>query len=152
MTTPLRLLAAAGLAAGVCLSAAPAAGALAPSGGGENSGDQGRNRPITPADTYMPMAPLVTGVRKDLRLRGLIHIEFGLDVETERERQRVERLAPRLRDAWTSVMATYSGTGYRYGDVPDAGRISVILQDAADDVLGPDKARVVLSMIIIHDS
>lgn len=151
MMTLLRLLAVAGLAAGLCLSGAAPAHALAPSDG-ENSGDQGRNRPITPAETYMPMSPLVTGVRKDFRLRGLIHIEFGLDVETERDRRRITRLTPRLRDAWTSAMATYSGNGYRYGEVPDAGRISMILQDAADSVLGPDTARVVLSMIIIHDS
>ena len=36
--------------------------------------------------------------------------------------------------------------------MPDAERISMLLQDAADDVLGPDAARVVLSMVIIHDS
>ncbi len=152
MKTSHRLLTALCLVASLGLAAAAPAAALAPSGGGEASGDQGRNRPITPADTYMPMAPLVTGVRKDFRLRGLIHIEFGLDVATERERHRIARLAPRLRDAWTSAMATYSGAGYRYGDVPDAGRISMILQDAADGVLGPDRARVVLSMIIVHDS
>ena len=113
MTTLYRLLTAAGFAAALALAPAAPSAALAPSGGGETPGEQERARPITPADTYMPMAPLVTGVRKDFRLRGLIHIEFGLDVETERERRRVERLAPRLRDAWTSAMAPHSGNGYR---------------------------------------
>ncbi|MEO1038959.1 MAG: hypothetical protein AAFX09_05390 [Pseudomonadota bacterium] len=149
---PLRLilLAASSLAMVAALPDAEARVGGAPSAAPEQ--DDARSRRITPAESYVAMEPIVAGVQADYRLRGLIHIEFGLDAEEARERRRIARLTPHLRDAYTSAMATFSGTGYRYGDVPDADHIAGLLQEATDSVLGPGRARVLLGMVIIHDS
>ena len=139
----------------LALAAEPAH--AAPADAGEPAADapeaeDGRARRITSAESYVPMQPIVAGVQADFRLHGLIHIEFGLNAEEARERRRIARLTPNLRDAYTSAMATFSGSVYRYGDVPDADQISILLQDATDSVLGPGRAEVLLGMIIIHES
>ena len=39
---------------------------------------------------------------------------------------------------------------YRFGDIPDADRISEILQEATDLTLGQEGADVLIGMVIIH--
>jgi len=154
MKQHLSLFLAASLIAG-SIALAPAhaadAAASAPDASGQDE-ENGRSRRITPADSYVAMEPIVAGVQADFRLRGLIHIEFGLNADEARERRRIARLTPNLRDAYTSAMATFSGSLYRYGDVPDANQIALMLQEATDAVLGPGRAEVMLGMIIIHES
>jgi hypothetical protein len=91
-------------------------------------------------------------VHSDFRLRGIMHIEAGLDIPDNRLRRRAERLMPRLRDRYVSALAMYAGTNYSYGEVPDAERISQMLQQATDEALGQDGAEVLLGMIIIHEN
>lgn len=116
----------------------------------ENTGR--RHRSLTSSDGYMPLDPLTASVHADFRLRGILHIEAGLEIPNARNRSRAERLMPRLRDRYVSALALYTGANYRFGDVPDADRISYLLQEATDDVLGEDTADVLLGMIIIHEN
>ncbi|GJL98040.1 MAG: hypothetical protein DHS20C06_18570 [Hyphobacterium sp.] len=122
-----------------------AAAAEAPSGGR-------RHRSITSSQDFMPLDPLTATVHADFRLRGVLHIEAGLEIPDNRLRARAERLMPRLRDHYVSALAMYTGANYRFGDVPDADRISELLQRATDEALGEEGAEILLGMVIIHDN
>lgn len=100
----------------------------------------------------MPLDPLTATVHADFRLRGVLHIEAGLEIPDNRLRARAERLMPRLRDHYVSALAMYTGANYRFGDVPDADRISELLQRATDEALGEEGAIILLGMVIIHDN
>jgi len=116
----------------------------------QGSGRQ--HRPITSSAGYVPLAPLTATVQSDFRLRGIMHIEAGLEIPNNRQRERAERLMPRLRDRYVSALAMYTGANYRFGDVPDADRISELLQQATDEVLGAGEADILLGMVIIHEN
>ncbi|WP_421788472.1 hypothetical protein [Hyphobacterium sp.] len=123
-------------------------------GGGDGDEESGgrRHRIITSSDDFIPLDPLTATVHSDFRLRGILHIEAGLDIPDSRLRHRAERLMPRLRDRYVSALAMYAGANYSYGEVPDADRISDILQQATDEALGESGAEVLLGMVIIHDN
>ncbi|OLF80717.1 hypothetical protein AWH62_14550 [Maricaulis sp. W15] len=127
----------------------PASAALA-APPAEESTDENRHRSITSSDTYMPLPPLTATVQSNRRAQGLMQIEAGLEISDTRLRRRVEMYMPRLRNAYISALSIYTGMHYRYGDVPDADRISQILQEATDMTLGQEGAEVLIGMIIIH--
>lgn len=126
-----------------------AASAAPPSSGGGESTDA-RRRSLTQSENYLPLPPLTASVQADYRLRGVIQIEAGLELESPRDRRRVQMLMPRLRDAYVSALSLYTGVNYRFGDVPDVDRITELLQEATDRALGDDKAQILLGMVIIH--
>jgi len=137
--------------------------AFASGGGGSSEADahgsepaqQGsdrRHRPITSSAGYLPLDPLTATVHADFSLRGIMHIEAGLEIPNNRQRERAEYLMPRLRDRYVSALSMYTGANYRFGDVPDADRISELLQQATDEVLGAGEADILLGMVIIHEN
>lgn len=132
------------------LAAPPAGGDGHGSGGSESSGSE-RRRMITSSQGYVPLSPLTASVHADFRIRGVMQIEAGLEIPDSRLRARAERLMPRLRDAYVAAISRYAGANYRYGDVPDADRISLVLQEATDEVLGQEGADFLLGMVIIND-
>lgn len=147
----------------VLLVATPVSALSGGGGGGGGGGDTGghgasaqeesggrRHRILTTSDGYVPLDPLTATVHSDFRLRGVMHIEAGLEIPDSRLRQRAERLMPRLRDRYVSALAMYAGSNYSYGEVPDADRISELLQQATDEALGEEGADILLGMVIIH--
>lgn len=137
------------------LCAAPAHGAPPPADAGESAGDAPqqaqRRRSITSSPDFVPLAPLTATLQADYRLRGILQIEAGLEIPDSRLRARAEEMMPRLRNAYVTQLSIYAGANYRYGDLPDAERISAMLQRATDQVLGQEGARVLLGMVVIHD-
>jgi len=116
----------------------------------ETSSDESRHRSITSSETYMPLPQLTATVQANRRAQGLMQIEAGLEISDARLRRRVEMYMPRLRNAYISALSIYTGMHYDYGDVPDADRISQILQEATDVTLGQEGAEILIGMIIIH--
>ena len=123
-------------------------------GGGGNAEEAGgrRHRILTSSEHFVPLDPLTATVHSDFRLRGIMHIEAGLDIPDNRLRHRAEALMPRLRDRYVSALAMYAGANYSFGEVPDAERISQILQQATNEALGQEGAEVLLGMVIIHEN
>lgn len=119
-------------------------------GGGGSQSDDSRRRMLTSSETYMPLPPLTATVQANHRARGLLQIEAGLEIDDARLRRRAEQYLPRLRNAWVSALSAYTGMSYRFGDIPDADRISEILQEATDLTLGQEGADVLIGMVIIH--
>ena len=144
------LLGAAALMSTTPAYAAPPAGDSHGSASGGESSE--RRRMITSSDGYVPLSPLTASVHADFRMRGVLQIEAGLEIPDNRLRARAERLMPRLRDAYVAALSSYAGSNYRYGDVPDADRISAVLQQATDTILGQEGADFLLGMVIINDN
>ncbi|WP_146190578.1 hypothetical protein [Marinicauda salina] len=137
-------------ACAIALAAAPSA-AAAPAASPAES-EPGRGRVITGSEDYVPLDPIVAAVQADFALKGLLHIEVGLNADSPALRRRIEARMPRLRDAYTAAILSYTGLAYQYGDVPDAEQISAMLQRATDSTLGETGATVLLGMIIIYDN
>ena len=131
---------------GALLSAPALAGAPAPAPEPESRG----GRAITHVDSYVALEPILAAVQADMRLRGVIHIEFGLDVPDARLRREVEAAMPYLRNAYNSTIAVYTGVHYRFGEVPDADTIARLLQQATDEKLGREGAQVLLGMVMVN--
>lgn len=110
-----------------------------------------RGRSITSSPDFVPLVPLTATLQADYRLRGILQIEAGLEIPDSRLRARAEEMMPRLRNAYVTQLSIYAGANYRYGEMPDAERISMMLQRATDEVLGQEGARVLLGMVVIHD-
>ncbi len=138
------------LALGLSLAVGDAAFASAAPPASAAPAEDPRHRNLTSSNSYLPLPPLMATVQADHRARGILQIEAGLDVENGRLRRRVEQAMPRLRNAYVTAMSIYTGVNYRFGDVPDADRISQLLQDATDVTLGTTGARVLIGMIIIN--
>ena len=120
-------------------------------GHGEQPQQAQRGRSITSSPDFVPLAPLTATLQADYRLRGILQIEAGLEIPDSRLRARAEEMMPRLRNAYVTQLSIYAGANYRYGEMPDAERISMMLQRATDEVLGQEGARVLLGMVVIHD-
>ena len=151
MTIRQTLLAAFALA----LSSAASAHASPPPSSGDGHGappqQAQRGRSITSSPDFVPLAPLTATLQADYRLRGILQIEAGLEIPDSRLRARAEEMMPRLHNAYVTQLSIYAGANYRYGEMPDAERISMMLQRATDEVLGQEGARVLLGMVVIHD-
>lgn len=151
MTIRQTLLAAFALA----LSSATSTHASPPPSSGDGHGappqQTQRGRSITSSPDFVPLAPLTATLQADYRLRGILQIEAGLEIPDSRLRARAEEMMPRLRNAYVTQLSIYAGANYRYGEMPDAERISTMLQRATDEVLGQEGARVLLGMVVIHD-
>ena len=136
--------------AAVCLNTASAAPPPAGEESGSGSNAQRGARAITHVDSYVSIEPIIAAVQSNNNLRGIIHIEFGLEVPRGRDRREIEVIMPLLRNAYSTAVSTYTGMNDQYGDVPDVDRISRLLQSATDQVAGDDKAEVLLAMVIVH--
>lgn len=128
--------------------------AFAEGGVGESAPAQNepasRGRAITHVDSYVRLEPILAAVQADMRLRGVIHIELGLNAGDARLRRRIEERSAYLRHAYNSTIAVYTGVHYRYGEVPDADMIASMLQEATNEVLGREDAEVLLGMVMIN--
>ncbi|TGY88856.1 Tat pathway signal protein [Marinicauda algicola] len=146
MTRLFALLALAG-----ALSTAPAfaGGESAPSAPAPEPEARG-GRAITHVESYVSLEPILAAVQADMRLRGVMHIELGLDVPDARLRREVEAAMPYLRNAYNSTIAVYTGVHYRFGEVPDADTIARMLQNATDETLGREGAQVLLGMVMVN--
>lgn len=135
----------------VALMTAPAhaGGEAAPAPPGEES-TRTSGRAITHVESYVPLDPIIASVQADMRLRGVIHIELGLNADDARLRREIQARMPHLRNAYNSTIAVYTGVHYSFGELPDADMISRMLQHATNETLGRDDAQVLLGMVMIN--
>ena len=133
------------------LASLPAAhaGGGAPAPAAEEAPSRG-GRSITHVESYVPFDPILAAVQSDMRLRGVIHIELGLNTEDASLRAKIEQRMARLRNAYNSSIAVYTGVHYRFGEMPDPDLIASMLQRATDETLGQDGAEVLLSLVMVN--
>jgi flagellar basal body-associated protein FliL len=121
----------------------------AASAGEQLSAPANKRRP-TPLESYVMVDPITVTVIHHRAARGLLVIEFGLDVPDGTLRTRVEHDLPRLRDVYIRTMSTYASGVVRPHEQADVESISGRLQRVTDYILGTSGAKILLSHVVVQ--
>ena len=111
----------------------------------------GSKRKPTSSGSYVAIPPVIGTVVDTFRIKGVIHVEAGLDIPDSELRDHAQHMMPRLRDAYANAISRYLRGYYVYGEVPDADRIATMLQEVTDTALADDGAHLLVGMVIIHE-
>jgi len=132
------------VAAAAVLAATPARAAES-HGGGEGDAQQPATRQdrLTSAPSYLPMPPMQVSLLQH-NSTAMLALDMGIDVPSERLRQRANLNGPRLRDALLTALSTYANVFYRDHTQPDPTALTRLLQLAVDRTLGAPGAQVLL--------
>jgi len=136
------------LVLGAALSLAAAAPAAA-EGKAKGSVNDEAARRITVSEFYGPQFGLTAMVSANYARAGMIMVDAGLDVPDPAIRAKLQKSAPRIRDAMRSALADYANTHYRPGAAPDPETIARMLQFAVDREAGPG-AKVLLANVMMQ--
>ncbi len=129
--------------AGLALIASPA---LAGGGGAAkktSSGDSAR-------PNFVEFPQMASSVLQGYRVRGMMVLGFGLEIEDSKLRKKARALLPRLQDTYTREFNRYAGNAYNAGEVPNAQYLSTRMQTATDRMLGKDKAVFLISNLMVR--
>ena len=91
------------------------------------------------------LKPLVVSVMRDMRVRGLLSLDVGLELTDPDSRSDVEKLMPRLRDQYIQVLTYLASNRIDVARPVDIDALNNALQAATDKTLGADTARVLVS-------
>lgn len=123
-------------------------------GGGHESATKkpayGIRENTTAAETFVQFMPAMATTFSGMRPAGLMHFEYGLDIQSPAMRKRAIALAPRLRGAYGQILAQYAGSLYSPGEVPDANYLATRMQSATDRILGKGKAKFLIAMLMVQ--
>ena len=136
------------LALVVALAASPAFAAGKPAAAGGVNATAARR--ITAAESYMPQFGLTATVSANYARAGMITVDAGLDVPDPALRAKLQKMAPRVRDALRSALADYANTHYRPGAAPDPDTIARMLQFSINRETGGQGAKVVLANVMVQ--
>ncbi len=144
----------AGLAAGLILSASGVAPAFAapPAADQRETGPDPRAVRITGAKTYLPTFGLRASITRGFTVHGVLAVDAGLDIPSDKARKKAEALMPRITSAMRDAVLSYASLSYVVGDRPDTDILYARMQKAVDGVLGPGEARVALASVIVFPS
>ncbi len=126
----------------IALSLAVPGAALASGGGEEKKGGE-QTGPI------VDVAPVSISVRRPTGRWAVMTIEADLNVPAEPLRQKAQLSVPRLRAAYTDVLARYARNTSAERP-PNLDMIAGQLQKATDTVLGGTGAQVILGGVILQ--
>ena len=104
---------------------------------------------ITGSDKYVPTFGLRASISRGFKVHGVMAVDAGLDVPSEKSRKRVEALKPRLMSALRETVSNYASLSYIVGEKPDADLIKIRMQKTVDSVIGPGEAKVMLASVIV---
>ena len=107
------------------------------------------SRPET-NESFIAIDAMNISIIKDLRVRGMLQVEIGLDVPDEDLRETALILYPRLQNAYVMALRYYTGNRLPLFTTPDVFQIATLLQQVTDEVLHRPGARVLLSQVMVH--
>ncbi len=102
------------------------------------------------AEAFIALDPLNISIIQNLRIRGLLQVEVGLDVPDSDLRSRTLALYPRLQDAYVQVLQFYAANRLDVRRVPDVNEIARVLQAVTDKVLQQKGAHLLLSQVMLQ--
>jgi hypothetical protein len=111
---------------------------------------QPAQRKTTQSESYVMIEPIYASILDGTRPRGLLLVEFGLDVPDASLRERVNQALPALRDAYVRGLLTYAATAVRAWRQPSVDDISNRMQAITDRSLGKKGARVLMAQTAIR--
>jgi hypothetical protein len=104
---------------------------------------------ITGSDKYVPTFGLRASISRGFKVEGVLAVDAGLDVPSDKSRKRVNSLMPRIMSNMRDAVLNYASLSYVVGEKPDADIIRIRLQKAVDSVLGAGEAKVTLASVIV---
>lgn len=132
-------------------SAAAAALLLWPGAGPSQAAEAGAiQRKTTQSESYIALDPIYATILEGSKPRGLLMVEFGLDIPDETLRARVGHGMPALRDAYVRSLAAYGATAVRPWRQPSVGDIADRMQAVTDRFIGEAGARVLMAQTAIR--
>lgn len=90
------------------------------------------------------LEPMVVSVLRDMRVRGLLSVDVGLELSDPDDRDEIEEVLPRLRDRYLTVLSNLASNRIDIRRPVDIDAINGLLQAATDKTLGRGKARVLV--------
>lgn len=99
--------------------------------------------------SYVPIDTLTATVLAGNGRHQVMTVQSGVDAHDPALRSYVEKVTPRLQDAYTQELQLYAG-GLSSGSPPDADYIARRLQAATDRVLGKPGARFLIGGIMVN--
>lgn len=100
-------------------------------------------------ESYFRAPAVAAGVAMAGGRRGVLTVEVGVDTPDPALRARVEQILPRLKAGWFNAVSSFAAA-LRPSALPDADRLSKVLQAETDRQLGRPGARVLIGSILIH--
>jgi flagellar basal body-associated protein FliL len=104
----------------------------------------------TQSESYIAVDPIYSTILDGGRPRGLLLVEFGLDVPDETLRDRATGALPVLRDAYVRSLASYAAIAVRPWRQPSVEDIANRIQIITDHLLGQKGARVLMAQTAIR--
>ena len=138
----------AALLAALAVAVTPADASPPPPAAPPKVEDPGAKR-ITGSENYVPTFGLRASITRGREIHGVLTVDAGLDVPSDKTRKFVEGVRPRLMNSMREVVLNYASLTYAIGERPDADMIRLRLQKAVDTVLGKDQAKVALASVIV---
>ncbi|PHR62638.1 MAG: hypothetical protein COA47_02700 [Robiginitomaculum sp.] len=129
--------------AGLTLIASPALASGDGPPAKTSSGDSAR-------PNFVEFPQMAASVLQGYRVRGMMVLGFGLEIEDSKLRKKARSLLPRLQDTYTREFNRYAGNAYNAGEVPDAQYLSTRMQTATDRMLGKGKAVFLISNLMVR--
>jgi hypothetical protein len=129
-----------------------AAALLLVSAGAEvvHAAEAATQRKTTQSESYVGLEPMYATILEGSRPRGLLMIEFGLDIPDATLRARVSHALPTLRDAYVRSLIAYGATVVRVWRQPDVDDIAERMQGVTDRVIGQPGAKVLMAQTAIR--
>jgi flagellar basal body-associated protein FliL len=101
-------------------------------------------------DRYVALAPVTVSVFRDSRVRGMLSLELTLEVADGSSRERIDKIMPRLRDRYITIMSRLAANRVDIHRPLDLESVTEILQSATDQMLGPQVARVLVGGAMVR--
>ena len=111
---------------------------------------QSAQHKTTQSESYVSIDPIYSTILDGGKPRGLLLIEFGLDVRDAKLRDDITRVMPALRDAYVRGLLIYAATAVRPWRQPNVDEIAGRLQSITDRTMGHEGARVLMAQTAIR--
>jgi len=111
---------------------------------------QSAQHKTTQSESYVSIDPIYSTILDGGKPRGLLLIEFGLDVPDAKLRDEITRVMPALRDAYVRGLLIYAATAVRPWRQPNVEDIAGRLQSITDRTMGHEGARVLMAQTAIR--
>ena len=126
-------------------SASAALVLLAIGAGSSEATEAPAQRKTTQSESYVAIDPMYATILEGSRPRGLLMVEFGLDVPDSALRAKVSHALPTLRDAYVRLLIAYGSTAVRAFRQPNVEDIAARMQAVTDRVMGEPGAKVLMA-------
>ena len=118
---------------------------LALSAASSHASEAPAQRRTTQSESYVVIEPIYATILEGSKPRGLLMVEFGLDVPDGALRARVSHALPALRDAYVRSLLAYGATAVRAWRQPSVDDIAGRMQAVTDRLVGGPGAKVLMA-------